>query len=90
MVYFAAMSGVLEVEVIKFSFSSWLSKANESNKKKDRTDTHSNIKRALGHYEHKYPFILYKFVDLQTRMANLKSVENLKQKFKRDSITIKK
>ena len=35
MVYFAAMSGVLEVEVIKFSFSSWLSKANESNKKKD-------------------------------------------------------
>ena len=58
MVYSAAMSGVLEVEVIKFSFSSWLSKANESNKKKDPTDKNLNIKRAPGHYEQKNPFIL--------------------------------
>ena len=38
----------------------------------------------------KKPFILYKFDDLQSRIPNLKSVENLKKKFKRDSITIKK
>ena len=38
----------------------------------------------------KNPFILYKFDDLQSRIANLKSVENLKKGFKRDSVTIKK
>ena len=43
-----------------------------------------------GHYEQKDPFILYKFDDLQSRTANLKSVENFKKEFKRDSITIKK
>ena len=37
----------------------------------------------------KNPFVLYKVDDLQSRIANLKSVENLKE-FKRDSITIKK
>ena len=57
--------------------------------KKDPTDNNSNIKRAPGHYEQKNPFILYKVDDLQSRIANLKSVENLKE-FKRDSITIKK
>ena len=41
------------------------------------------------HYEQKKPIILYKFDDLQSRIANLKSVENLKE-FNRDSITIKK
>ena len=38
----------------------------------------------------KTPFILYKSDDLQSRIANLKSVENLKKAFKRESITIKK
>ena len=38
----------------------------------------------------KYPFILYKFDDLQSRTGNLKSEENLKKKFKRDSVTTKK
>ena len=33
---------------------------------------------------------LYKFDDLQSRTANLKSVENFKKEFKRDSNTIKK
>ena len=33
---------------------------------------------------------LYKFDDLQSRTANLKSVENFKKEFKRDSIAIKK
>ena len=77
------------VEVIIFSFSYWLSKANESNEKKEPTDNKLNIKRAPGHYEQKNPFILYKFYDLQSRIANLKSVENLKKEFKRDSVTIK-
>ena len=48
-----------------------------------------NIKRAPGHYEQKNPFILYKFYDLQSRIANLKSKENLKKEFKRDSVTVK-
>ena len=43
-----------------------------------------------GHYEQKDPFILYKFDDLQSRIANLKSEEYLKKEFKRDSVTIKK
>ena len=34
--------------------------------------------------------VLYKFDDLQSRIANLKSVENLKKEFKRDSVTIKR
>ena len=76
-------------EAINFTFSSWLSRANESNKKKHPTDNKSNIKRALGHCEQKNPFILSKFDDLQSRIAKLKSVENL-QKFKPDSVTIKK
>ena len=67
--------------VINFSFSSWLIKTNESNKKKDSTDNSSNIKRAPGYYEQKDPFILYKFDDLQSRIANLKSAENLKTEF---------
>ena len=46
--------------------------------------------RAPGHYEQKDPFILYKFDDLQSRIANLKSEEYLKKEFKRDSVTIKK
>ena len=33
--------------------------------------------------------MLYKFNDQQSRAANLKSVENFKKEFKRDSITIK-
>ena len=48
-----------------------------------------NIKRAPGHYEQKNPFILYKFYYLQSRIANLKSVENLKKEFKIDSVIIK-
>ena len=90
MAYFAAMNWRAMVEVINFSFSSYLSKAKESKVKKDPTDSNSNIKRAPGHYEQKKPFILYKFDDLQSIIPNLKSVENLKKKFKRDSITIKK
>ena len=78
------------VEVINFSFSSWLSKTNESNEKKDATDKNFNITRGPGHYEQKDPFILYKFDDLQSRNSNLKLVENLKKYLKRDSITIKK
>ena len=31
-----------------------------------------------------------KFHDLQSRIASLKSVKNLKKEFKRDSVTIKK
>ena len=46
--------------------------------------------RAHGHYIQKDPFISYKFDDLQSRIANFKSVENLKKEFKRDSVTIKK
>ena len=65
-------------------------KANESNEKKDPTDNKLNIIRAPGHYEQKDAFILYKFDDLQSRTANLKSEENLKKKFKFDSVTIKK
>ena len=34
--------------------------------------------------------MLYKFNDLHSRTANLKSVENFKKELKRDSITIKK
>ena len=45
---------------------------------------------SAGHYEEKDTFILYKFDYLQSRIANLKSVENLKKEFKRDSVTIKK
>ena len=67
-----------------------LSITNESNEKKDPTDNNLNIIRAPGHYEQKDPFILYKFDDLQSRIANLKSEENLKKEFKRDSVTIKK
>ena len=37
-----------------------------------------------GHYEQKDSFILYKFDNLQSRNANLKSEENLKKEFKRD------
>ena len=48
------------------------------------------MKRAPGHYEQKKPFILYKFDDLQSRISKLKSVENFKKEFKRDSVTIKK
>ena len=48
------------------------------------------MKGAPGHYEHKKPFILYKFDDLQSRISKLKSVENFKKEFKRDSVTIKK
>ena len=36
------------------------------------------------------PLILYKFNGLQSRTANLKSVESLKKEFKCESITIKK
>ena len=77
------------VEFIIF-FSSWLSKANESSKKKDPTDNNSITKRAPGHYEQENSFILYKSDDLQSRIADLKSEENLKKDFKRDSITINK
>ena len=49
-----------------------------------------NIITAPGHYEQKDPFTLYKFVDLQGRTVNLKSVENFKKEFERDSVTIKK
>ena len=49
-----------------------------------------NVIRAPGHYEQKDPFILYKFDDLKSRTANLKSEENLRKEFKRDSVTIKK
>ena len=38
---------------------------------------------------YKNTHVLYKFDDLQSRIANLKSVENLKKEFQRDSITIK-
>ena len=48
------------------------------------------MKGAPGHYEQKKPFILYKFDDLQSRISKLKSVENFKKEFKRDSVTIKK
>ena len=34
--------------------------------------------------------MLYKFNDLHSRTANLKSVENFKKELKRDSVTIKK
>ena len=81
------MNGIVEVK--NFSFSSWLSKANESNRKKDQTGNNLKIIRAPGQYEQKDPFILYKFDDLQSRTANLKSVENLKKEFKLDSVTIK-
>ena len=49
-----------------------------------------NIIRAPGHYEQNDPFILYKFDDLQSTTADLKSEENLKKESKRDSVTIKK
>ena len=55
--------------------------------KKDPTDNNLNIITAPRHYEQKDPFILYKFDDLQSRTANLKSAENLKKEFKRDSVT---
>ena len=42
-----------------------------------------------AHYEQKNPFYKY-FEGLESRIANLKTVENLKEKFKRDSIMIKK
>ena len=71
------------MEVINFSYSTWLSKASESNKKNDPTDNKLNIIRAPGHYEQKDPFILYKFDDLRSRTANLKSEEKLKE-FKLD------
>ena len=48
------------------------------------------MKGAPGHYEQKKPFILYKFDDLQSRISKLKSVENFKKEFNRDSVTIKK
>ena len=48
------------------------------------------MKGAPGHYEQKKPFILYKFDDLQSRISKLKSEENFKKEFKRDSVTIKK
>ena len=48
------------------------------------------MKGTPGHYEQKKPFILYKFDDLQSRISKLKSVENFKKEFKRDSVTIKK
>ena len=48
------------------------------------------MKGAPGHYEQKKPFILYKSDDLQSRISKLKSVENFKKEFKRDSVTIKK
>ena len=67
-----------------------LIKANESNEKKDPTDNNMNIIRAPGHYEQNDPFILYKFDDLQSTTADLKSEENLKKESKRDSVTIKK
>ena len=39
----------------------------------------------------KLTHLFYKnFVDLQSRIAYLKSVKNLKKEFKRDSISIKK
>ena len=38
----------------------------------------------------KKTFVLYKFDDLQSRIANLKPVQNLKKEFKRDSVTIKR
>ena len=59
-------------------------------KKRDPTDNNLNIITAPGHYEQKDLFTLYKFVDLQVRTVNLKSVENFKKEFERDSITIKK
>ena len=39
---------------------------------------------------YKNTHVLYKFDDLQSRIANLKSVQNLKKEFKRDSVTIKR
>ena len=48
-----------------------------------------NIISAPGHYEQKDSFILYKFDDMESRTANLKSVEKLKKEFKRGSVTIK-
>ena len=54
------------------------------------TDNKSNIKRAPAHYEQKNHSFYTNFDDLQTRITNLKSLENLKKSFKRDSITIKK
>ena len=48
------------------------------------------MKGAPGHHEQKKPFILYKFDDLQSRISKLKSVENFKKDFKRDSVKIKR
>ena len=56
----------------------------------DPTDNNMNIKRAPAHYEQKnHIHFKENFDDLQSRIANLKSIENFKKEFKRDWITIK-
>ena len=49
-----------------------------------------NTIRAPDHYKQKDAFILYNFDDLQSITVKLKSEENLKKEFKRDSVIIKK
>ena len=58
-------------------------------KKSTQQTTSRILKERLAIVNKKNPFILSKFDDLQSRIAKLKSVENL-QKFKPDSVTIKK
>ena len=55
----------------------------------DPTDNNLNKKGVSAHYERTNQFIKNFFDDLQSRIANLKSVKNLKE-FKRDSVLIKK
>ena len=55
----------------------------------DPIDNNLNKKRVSAHYEPTNQFIFKKFDDLQSRIANLKSVKNLKE-FKHDSVLIKK
>ena len=79
-------------EVTNFSFSFWLSKANESNRKRSiisaqhasekvpkPTDNNWSIKKASAHCEQKTHLFYTNFDELQSRITNLKSVGNLKK-----------
>ena len=70
---------------------SFISSQHASRNVLDPTDNNSNIKTECLPIMIKQTHSFYKkFDDLGSRIAYLKSVKNLKNEFKRDSITIKK
>ena len=69
---------------------SFISAQHASENVPDPTNNNSNLERAPVHYEAKNHLLYKNFDNLQSRSANLKSVENLKKEFKCEKFMIKK